>query len=347
VTVGEDFLMAKWDIVTRRQVNHTHMEFQSKIVQYNNAGTQLAVGCKNGKCLIFADPKVGQRWGKPLARIGDKERRTKEISVVQFSPSDRYMAVGAHDSRICIYNGKDNYNFIAKCTGHHSTITSLDFSVDGQFLHSTCSGYELLYWTAHDGKQVTSGASTYRDEKWATWQTTLGWPVQGIWPPCSDGSDINSVDRSSSKALIATADDFGKVKLFKYPQPTEKASFQRFIGHSSHVTNVRFSFKDTHVISTGGNDKAIFQWTLRANNDAPVEYDNDGFDESEFNYDKDAAEGALRDGKGSAGVKPKPAEEMGLFALAEEDTGDQVMAILPFKGQVDHSTPDEHKDGNP
>jgi len=38
----------------------------------------------------------------------------------------------------------------------------------------------------------------YKDEKWATWNLTLGWPTQGIWPPCSSGDDINSVDRAPS-----------------------------------------------------------------------------------------------------------------------------------------------------
>lgn len=52
----------------------------------------------------------------------------------------------------------------------------------------------------------------------------IGWPVQGIWPPCSDGSDINSIDRNNNGDVIATADDFGKVKLFKFPSAKEHAS---------------------------------------------------------------------------------------------------------------------------
>jgi len=34
-------------------------------------------------------------------------------------------------------------------------------------------------------------------------------------------------------------------------------------GHSSHVTCVRFSHDDSYVISTGGNDMAVFQWRYR------------------------------------------------------------------------------------
>ena len=32
-----------------------------------------------------------------------------------------------------------------------------------------------------------------------------------------DGSDINAVDRSHSAHLIATADDLGKLNIFRYP----------------------------------------------------------------------------------------------------------------------------------
>ena len=95
-----------------------------------------------------------------------------------------------------------------------------------------------MYWDVETGKQDTRGASNNRDEKWSTWTCTLGWPVQGIYPPCSDGTDINSVDRCGG--VIATGDDFGFVKLFKFPN-FKNSSYNKFIGHSSHVTNVRFS----------------------------------------------------------------------------------------------------------
>ena len=32
------------------------------------------------------------------------------------------------------------------------------------------------------------------------------------------------------------------------------------MGHSAHVTNVRFSADKQRVISTGGADHAVFQW---------------------------------------------------------------------------------------
>lgn len=38
------------------------------------------------------------------------------------------------------------------------------------------------------------------------------------------------------------------------------AKYKKYIGHSAHVTNVRFTFNQSHVISVGGADNAVFQW---------------------------------------------------------------------------------------
>ena len=56
-----------------------------------------------------------------------------------------------------------------------------------------------------------------RDASWETYTCTLGFPVMGIWPSGSDGTDVNALDRSKSQKYVATADDLGLVKLFNYP----------------------------------------------------------------------------------------------------------------------------------
>jgi len=55
----------------------------------------------------------------------------------------------------------------------------LDWSEDGEALHSNSGDYELLFWDGTTGKQKPGGASAYRDEQWHTWSCVLGWPVQG------------------------------------------------------------------------------------------------------------------------------------------------------------------------
>jgi WD40 repeat protein len=151
----------------------------------------------------------------------------------------------------------------------------MDISRDSANLHSTCGAYELLFWDLNSGKQMTGGATMLRDEHWATWTTTLGWPVQGIWPKCADGTFYNAVDRShftingttfkeDPKAfyLLATGNDLGKVNIFNYPCLDKGALSIECRGHSSHVTNVRWSADDEYIISTGGEDQCVMQWRV-------------------------------------------------------------------------------------
>ena len=102
------------------------------------------------------------------------------------------------------------------------------------------------------------GASA-KDIDWATWTCKLGFPVQHIFPG-PDLTDVNHVCRSTSRKILATAEDTGLVKLFKYPNVVEGASFKEFIAHSSHVTRVQFTHNDKYLISSGGNDKSVMIW---------------------------------------------------------------------------------------
>lgn len=41
-----------------------------------------------------------------------------------------------------------------------------------------------------------------------------------------------------------------------------QAPSHKYSAHSSHVTNVSFLYRDSHLISTGGKDMSIMQWRL-------------------------------------------------------------------------------------
>lgn len=41
--------------------------------------------------------------------------------------------------------------------------------------------------------------------------------VSGIWPKYTDITDINSVDANYNSSVLVSGDDFGLVKLFKFP----------------------------------------------------------------------------------------------------------------------------------
>lgn len=155
---------------------------------------------------------------------------------------------------------------------HSSAIIALDFSADLKYIQSCCQGGELLYFDVSTGKQETSaskmaeyfGALTEDSDEGQFWHTqscVLGWPVMGIWPIGADGSDINAVDKHVNNKVIASADDFSKVKVFRYPCVQDGSKHLTLSGHSSHVTCVRWAISN-HLISTGGNDKCVFIWSM-------------------------------------------------------------------------------------
>ena len=251
VTCGEDFILAKWCLRSKRKIKGTSLKYQAKVIAINEKRNHVAVGCKNGRVLILDYDTL-----KPIKEI---RVCSKSISELKFSPvcqengsnhGKELLAVGTHNGKIYVYNPEMKYKRVGILKGHHSTITHIDFGMDGSSLQSNCTSYELLYFGTDTFKQNTRGASQLKDETWGTWTCTFGWWVQGLYPPCSDGTDVNSVDRSHCGKYLISGDDFGTVKIFNNPA-LKKAAYKKFLGHSSHVTNVRFSQNDQYVISVG------------------------------------------------------------------------------------------------
>ncbi|RHZ30230.1 hypothetical protein DYB31_010812 [Aphanomyces astaci] len=264
-TVGDDRWLRVWDLVTRTVLRSVRLECMARAVAYSPDGKLLAVGLGGqvpGKDKANKHPKCGGvvvLVESDLSKVYERNDTKKWIADVKFSPTGRTLAIASHDSSVVLYDLTKQCAKKHAFKKHSSFVSHVDFSADGSFLQSISGAYELLYCDVKSGKQVTS-ASAFKDEQWATWTCILGWPVQGMWQPESDGSDINAVDRSHSGSLLATADDFGKVKVFRYPCVHKHAGFVDFLGHSSHVTNVRWSAGDRFLLSTGGQDRCLFQW---------------------------------------------------------------------------------------
>ena len=73
-----------------------------------------------------------------------------------------------------------------------------------------------LWLCFSDGKQVTN-----KEEKvnirWSTFTGVLGSEVNGIWEKYTDTNDVNATDCNFTSEVVVTGDDFGLVKLFRFP----------------------------------------------------------------------------------------------------------------------------------
>jgi WD40 repeat protein len=216
-TVGDDHSLRIWDVATRKLLRKTDIHEFGRAVAYSPDGALLAVGMggRVGRGRQKNDGKFAVYREDDLSLVKEARHSRQWISDVKFSPDGEFLAVGSHDNKTYLYKAPD-WKLVGKAAKHNSYITHVDFSADSKVLRSTSGDYELLFYDVPAGTQRTS-ASDFKDIEWATETCVLGWAVQGIWPACADGTDINSIDRSHSGDMLLTADDFGKVKLFRLP----------------------------------------------------------------------------------------------------------------------------------
>uniref|UniRef100_A0A8C1VPV0 EMAP like 4 n=1 Tax=Cyprinus carpio TaxID=7962 RepID=A0A8C1VPV0_CYPCA len=224
---------------------------------FHPSGSVVAIGTHSGKWYAL-DAET-----RDLVAIHTDGN--EQLSLMRYSVDGALLAVGSHDNFIYLYTVSDKgrkYSRYGKCTGHSSYITHLDWSPDNKFIMSNSGDYEILYWDIPNGCKLIRNRSECKDIDWATYTCVLGYHVFGVWPEGSDGTDINALVRSHNRKVIALADDFCKVHLFQYPCSRPKAPSHKYSAHSSHVTNVSFMHRDSHLISTGGKDTSIMQWRL-------------------------------------------------------------------------------------
>ncbi|XP_048515692.1 echinoderm microtubule-associated protein-like 2 isoform X7 [Athalia rosae] len=267
-TAGHDRLLQMWDSLSHSVVWSKDIGEQAQSVCFSPDGTVMVVGCVSGKCLAI-DSETRELYTH-------HSDGSEPLQVVRFSPDGSLLAIGSRDNSIYIYQVNEDatkYSRVGRCMqnrtrgrrvksmGHSSFITHLDWSVDSQYLRSNSGDYELLYWNPGICRQIPK-SSVLRDVDWSTHSCIISFETIGVWPEGADGTDINNCTRSGDGKLLATGDDFGKVKLFSYPACQPKSLFHVYAGHSSHVTNVSFLQDDTRLVSTGGNDTSVLQWVV-------------------------------------------------------------------------------------
>lgn len=281
-TAGEDCTVRVWELATKTMKTMARLPGPGRSVAYSPNGKFIAVGLgAGGKAKGKASEHEG-RWmlftEEDLSPLSEDQQPPKllneRVADIKWSPDGKNIAIASADNFIDVYqiaSSGRSVDYKGRLKGHSSYVRRLDWSADSCCLQSCCGAYEVLYWRLRnaDGSwkpRQEKSSSKMRDEVWATHSVIFGWPVRGIWPQDSDGTDINAVARSikytEKEGLIATADDWGKVKIFKYPCIVPHAAHVAYGGHSSHVTNLAFTSDNASLLSAGGNDRAVLLWRV-------------------------------------------------------------------------------------
>ncbi|KAI1895518.1 hypothetical protein AGOR_G00107080 [Albula goreensis] len=253
LSAAEDGTVRLWDIPEKKMLNKVNLGHPARTVSYSPEGDMVAIGMKNGEFIILLVTSL-KIWGK-------KRDRRSAIQDIRFSPDSRYLAVGSSENAVDFYDLTlgPALNRINCCRDIPSFVMQMDFSADSSFVQLSTGAYKRLVYEVPSGKQVTEQAIIDRIT-WATWTSVLGDEVVGIWSRNTDKADVTCACVSHSGLNIVTGDDFGMVKLFDFPCPEKFAKHKRFLGHSAHLTNIRFTSGDRFVISAGGDDRSLFVW---------------------------------------------------------------------------------------
>ncbi|KAI2654594.1 Echinoderm microtubule-associated protein-like 5 [Labeo rohita] len=236
LSAAEDGTVRLWDISERKMLNKVNLGHPARAVSYSPEGDMVAIGMKNGEFIILLVTSL-KIWGK-------KRDRRSAIQDIRFSPDSRYLAVGSSENAVDFYDLTlgPQLNRINCCRDIPSFVMQMDFSADSCFVQLSTGAYKRVVYEVPSGKQVTEQAVIDRIT-WATWTRN------------TDKADVTCACVSHSGLNIVTGDDFGMVKLFDFPCPEKFAKHKRFLGHSAHLTNIRFTNGDRFVVSAGGDDR--------------------------------------------------------------------------------------------
>ena len=175
------------------------------------------------------------------------------IEDVKISPNNQLIAFGAHMGvspvEVMRVNeqGSDLQKLKVINIGLTSPLIHLDWSLASDSLVVNSEDFGLVFVNVPTGSVLPASACS--SIEWHTWTCVLGLPVKGLFSQFCRHLDIGTVCRSHSKKIVATGDDYSKVKLYKYPCLVEAAPFKCYIGHSSKVSKLRFLNEDKYLVS--------------------------------------------------------------------------------------------------
>lgn len=257
ISCSKDETIVVWDALAHKAMWKVNLGGQVNTLDVSHEGNFLLAGLEGGH-VFLVDIESGE--GNQVIRFDDP------ISKIALSPSHDGAAVATDNGLVHVLNidleSTDGMTaeHLFTLEGHSSRVKHIDWSEDGRYLRTNSADYELLFWDVKFRGQVTDGEAIDDIGAWATHTCPLTFESLAIWTYQDDGTDINSVDRA--KDILAVGDDSGYVSIYPYPASTPRTSWDVLRGGSSaHVTAVKFLAGGTRLISAGGQDASLIQWS--------------------------------------------------------------------------------------
>ena len=213
-------------------------------------------------CCLFVDIFVIKVTNLIISLLFRLKICDEAIVSIAFSPDNQKLAFGAKDESIYYFENAAKFlpdnktHTILK--GHSSYVKHLDFANDNVHIRSNSADHELLYW---DGENQVTDTKIIDQigTDWSTQNCTLTFETLGIWPTIADGTDVNVCSVYHSGQILATGDDFGRVRIYQFPTNQANADSKELHGHSDHVKNVAFT-ENGQIVSSGGHERSLLQW---------------------------------------------------------------------------------------
>ena len=149
-----------------------------------------------------------------------------------------------------------------RCLGHSSPVVHIDWSTDSQHIQTNSADHEVMVWSAAVSRPVRD-MDVMRDLEWATAACTVQWSSLGVWGETADSPDPSTAAVSRNREVLGVGDTWGRVRLFSCPASQPKTLCHTYTGHSSQVSRVQWTQDGNKLLSVGGRDTAVLQWTLQ------------------------------------------------------------------------------------
>lgn len=257
------------------------------------------------------------------------------VTVIAYSPAGDSLAVGVEDGSIFLYAVPDEYELIGKCVRHTHPITSLDFSLDGEWLRTNSTAMDVFFWSTDDAS-VQTNMQSMRDVDWATMTCPYTWHTQGAHSSPFMTDIVTTTEaplpvKEAEYCVAGTA--YGYIRLHNFPCVPDEGHIppsHTYPAHCNAVLAIRSSYDGQLLISGGKDDRCVLQWRVSRYPDEPIKDDDLGFEEGREGVKRMSMD-EQRFGAAGAGLLAQQAAALsGRGALeSKADEGSSVASGVP------------------